>query len=100
MPKLFKKLVQITVKPTDTAKTALFTEEGCYYYNVMPFGLKNAKMTYQCMMDVIFKSMKSQCLDVYVDDLLVKSRDFIRHHNDLEEVLNALRKFNMKLNPK
>lgn len=45
---------QIRMQPADTAKTAFITEEGCYCFNVMPFGLKNTGVTNQRLMDVIF----------------------------------------------
>ena len=57
----------------DEDKTAFTTGRGVYCYKVMPFGLKNAKATFQCMVDKVFKNMIGSTMEVYVDDMLVKS---------------------------
>ena len=48
----------------------------------MPFGLKNAGATYQQAMNAIFKDMIGKIIEVYVDDILVKSNDFFNHENE------------------
>ena len=49
----------------------------------MPFGLKNAGATYQRAMDAIFKDMIGKIMEVYVNNILVKSNDFLRHKEHL-----------------
>nr|GEV67292.1 reverse transcriptase domain-containing protein [Tanacetum cinerariifolium] len=66
----------------------------------MPFGLKNAGATYQRLMDKAFESQIGQNIDVYVDDLVVKSYTEAEMMRDIEETFRTLRKVNMKLNPK
>ncbi|KAK8916007.1 hypothetical protein KSP39_PZI022731 [Platanthera zijinensis] len=75
------------------------TEDGCFSYNMMPFGLKNAGATYQRMMDRIFRKQKGRNLEVYVDDLMIKSQDLKSHIADLEETFGTIRKYKMRLNP-
>lgn len=57
----------------DENKNAFMTENVNYYYKVMPFGLKNVGATYQRMMDRIFKTQARRNIEVYVDDMVVKS---------------------------
>nr|GEZ59698.1 reverse transcriptase domain-containing protein [Tanacetum cinerariifolium] len=66
----------------------------------MPFGLKNAGVTYQRLMDKAFESQMGRNIEVYVDDLVVKSHTEAEMVRDIEETFQTLRKINMKLNPK
>nr|GEX56704.1 reverse transcriptase domain-containing protein [Tanacetum cinerariifolium] len=66
----------------------------------MPFGLKNAGATYQRLMDKVFESQMGQNIEVYVDDLVVKSHTEAKMVRDIEETFQTLHKINMKLNPK
>ena len=65
----------------------------------MPFGLKNAGATYQRLVNKIFKEQISRNMEVYVDDMLVKSKSSMNHVADLEETFDVLQKYKMKLNP-
>nr|GEW99420.1 reverse transcriptase domain-containing protein [Tanacetum cinerariifolium] len=71
-----------------------------YCYTKMPFGLKNAGATYQRLMDKAFKGQVRRNIEVYVDDLVVKSYTEAEMMRDIEETFRTLRKVNMKLNPK
>nr|GEY46926.1 reverse transcriptase domain-containing protein [Tanacetum cinerariifolium] len=66
----------------------------------MPFGLKNAGATYQRLMGKAFESQMGRNIEVYVDDLVVKSHFEAEMIRDIEETFQTLRKINMKLNPK
>ena len=66
---------------------------------MMPFGLKNAGVTYQRLVNHMFCSQIRQNVEVYVDDMLVKSQDVGRHLDDLQETFDTLRQYHMKLNP-
>ncbi|KAK8919324.1 hypothetical protein KSP39_PZI022022 [Platanthera zijinensis] len=90
---------QIRMHPPDVKDVTFVTEDGCFSYNMMPFGLKNAGATYQRMMDRIFREQKGRNLEVYVDDLMVKSRDLGSHVLDLQETFATIRKYKMRLNP-
>src|SRR3954465_2707464 len=90
---------QIMMAEEDKEKTAFITESGTYYYEVMPFGLKNAGATYQRLVNKVFKHQINRNLEVYVDDMLVKSKEKAEHVLDLHETFEVLKKNNMKLNP-
>ncbi|MCI34583.1 gag-pol polyprotein, partial [Trifolium medium] len=70
-----------------------------YHYKVMPFGLKNAGATYQRLMDRVFAQKIGRNLEVYIDDMVVKTTMEGSHHEDLEDILASVRKYNMRLNP-
>ena len=65
----------------------------------MSFGLKNVGATYQWLMSKMFAQQIGRNVQVYVDDMLVKSRREDDHLEDLRETFNTLRSYNMKLNP-
>ena len=73
---------------------------GTYCYVVMPFGLKNADATYQRTMMAIFHDMVHIDMEVYVDDILVKSRTRSEHPQALARILQPSREHNLKMNPK
>ncbi|PNX57945.1 gag-pol polyprotein [Trifolium pratense] len=75
------------------------TESGNYYYNVMPFGLKNAGATYQRMMNKVFNNEIEDMLEVYMDDMIVKSEEEVDHTTHLKKVFDQARKYNMRFNP-
>ncbi|RVW29569.1 Retrovirus-related Pol polyprotein from transposon 17.6 [Vitis vinifera] len=89
---------QIPMSPDDEEKTAFITPHGLYCYKVMPFGLKNAGATYQRLMTKIFKPLIGRSVEVYIDDIVVKSKTREQHILHLQEVF-ILRKYDMKLNP-
>lgn len=76
------------------------TKEGFFCYRVMPFGLKNANATYQGLVNKIFKEQIGHNVEVYVDDMLVKSSTLKGHIRNLSEAFVVLRAYNMNLNPK
>ncbi|GAU46749.1 hypothetical protein TSUD_402740 [Trifolium subterraneum] len=90
---------QIKMAEIDKKKTAFMTKTGNYYYNVMPFGLKNAGATYQRMMNKVFHNEIGDMLEVYMDDMIVKSEEEIDHTVHLKRVFDQARKFNMRFNP-
>ena len=65
----------------------------------MPLGLKNAGATYQRLVNHMFRGLISNSMEVYVDDLLVKSKEQADHLTHLAEAFYILRRFWMKLNP-
>ncbi|XP_061344701.1 uncharacterized protein LOC133290607 [Gastrolobium bilobum] len=78
---------------------AFITQNANYCYTMMPFGLKNAGATYQRMMNEVFRDLIGNCIEVYIDDMIAKSRTSEQHLIDLQGVFERLRKFNMRLNP-
>ena len=83
----------------DQEKTLFVTSQGFFYYKVMPFGLKNADATYQRLMNKMFAHQIGRNVQVYVDDMLMKSQPEDDHLDDLKETFDTLRSYNMKLNP-
>lgn len=65
----------------------------------MSFGLKNLRATYQRLMDTLFYGQIWQNLEVYIDDMVIKTLDKGRHEEDLKETLIFVKRFNMQLNP-
>ena len=65
---------QIPLALDDQEKTTFVTLIGNYYYKVMPFGLKNAGSTYQWMMTKMFEPQLGKNIEVYIDDMVVKSK--------------------------
>ena len=65
---------QIRMAANDAEKMAFRTPIRNFYYTVMPFGLKNARATYQRTMTAIFHDMMREEMEDYVDDIVVKSR--------------------------
>ena len=90
---------QIRMEEADQEKTSFVTSQGLFRYKVMPFRLKNVGTTYQRLMNKMFTHEIGRNVQVYVDDMLVKSLRKNDHLDDLKETFNTLRSYNMKLNP-
>ena len=69
-----------------------------YYYQVMPFGLKNAGSTYQWMMTRMFESQHGKNIEVYNDNMVVKSKVVAKHLSDLGSIFEVLRRHKLRLN--
>ncbi|KAL6321930.1 hypothetical protein AAG906_035834 [Vitis piasezkii] len=91
---------QILMALEDMEKTTFITEWGTYCYKVMPFGLKNAGATYQRVATTLFHDMMHRDIEVYVDDMIVKSQGRADHLEALERFFDRIRKFRLRLNPK
>ena len=74
------------------------TPIGNYHYRVMPFGLKNAGSTYQRMMTRMFESSLEKNIEVYIDNMAMKSKIVAEHLNDLKSVFEILRRHKLCLN--
>ncbi|GLJ36902.1 hypothetical protein SUGI_0745920 [Cryptomeria japonica] len=96
----FSRYNQIKIAPEDQDRTTFTYPWGTYYWNVMPFGLKNAWATYQREMTTIFHDMMHTFMEDYVDDLLAKSFSWAEHLSILEKIFDKLEKFQVRLNPK
>ena len=95
----FSRYNQIRMTEEDQEKTAFITSQGLYCYKVMPFGLKNAGATYQRLVNKMFSKQIGKNMEVYVDDMLVKSKEELAHLDDLKETFATLKQYQMKLNP-
>lgn len=77
---------------------SFISPEANYHYVVMPFGLKNAGATYQRMMTRMFRDKIGSTVEVYIDDMVVKSQEDQRHMDNLLEVFEILRQHRLCLN--
>ncbi|RVW39351.1 Transposon Ty3-I Gag-Pol polyprotein [Vitis vinifera] len=93
----FSRYHQIPMASADEEKIAFITLHGLYCYKVMPFRLKNVGATYQKLMTKIFKPLVGRTVEVYIDDIVVKSKTREKHTLHLQEVFYLLRKYGMKL---
>ena len=96
---------QIPIHPPDAEKTSFINHppppppHGLYCYNVMPFGLKNVGATYQRLVTKMFRPLLNTTMEVYIDDMLVKSKQCPDHATHLQQAFDLLREYGMKLNP-
>ena len=90
---------QIRITPRDREKTAFITMWGNFCYKVMLFSLKNARVTYQRAMVTLFHDMMHKEIEVYVDDLIAKSWENESRVENLRNLFERLRKFQLKLSP-
>ena len=90
---------QIPLSKSDHAKTAFTVDQGLYCNQVIPFSFKNAKATYQQLMNKMFTPFIGKSMEMYVDDMLVKTCRASDHIKDLRDCFNTLRQYKIKLNP-
>ena len=90
---------QILIHLLDAEKTTFITPHSLYCYNLMPFGLKNARATYQRLVTKIFRPLIGKTMVVYINDMLVKTKKCPDHMKHLKETFELLRTNGMKLNP-
>lgn len=93
---LHKGYYQVEIDPEDRHKTAFSLLGTHYAYKKMPFGLVNAPKTFQRAMNTILTGLKNT--KVYMDDLLIYSKDLTEHAKHLELLIERLRKNNIKIN--
>jgi hypothetical protein len=89
---------QIKLKVEDEEKTVFITPYGVYSYQVMPFGLKNARATYQRMMQNCLGKQIGCNVQVYIDDVVITTRGEATLINDLQETFDNLVRYKLKLN--
>ena len=82
----------------DQEKTAFVTPIRNYHYKVMSFGLKNAGSIYQRMMTKMFESQLGKNIEIYIDDIVVKSKMVSEHLGDLRIIFEILRNYKLRLN--
>lgn len=79
--------------------TLFITDQGLYCYKIMSSGLKNAGATDQRLVNKMFAKQLGHNMEVYVDNMFVKSKKASSHFADLEEAFGVLRRYRIKLNP-
>ena len=81
------------------AKSAFITHQGIFEFNRLSFGMANAPMTFQALMTKVLKNLNFKIALVYIDNLIIFSKDFDQHLHHLNLAFNDLRAANLKLNP-
>ena len=69
-------------------KTTFHTHYGSFEWLVMPFGLTNAPAAFQCFINNIFSNLPDMCVIIYLDDILIYSKDMFQHKKHVKEVLH------------
>jgi hypothetical protein len=92
---------QIFMVREDVSKTAFHCPGfiGLFEWVVMTFGLKNPSATYQRSMTMIFHNLLGVLMEVYIDDVVVKSVGFKEHMTDLILSLERMKKYGQQMNP-
>ena len=83
----------------DHEKTTFVTPIGNYHYKAIPFGLKNIRLTYQKMMTKMFESQMGKNIEVYIYNMLVKSKIVSKYIEDLTNIFEILRGHKLRFNP-
>ena len=95
----FSRNNQIKMAPKDMTRTTFTMGWWIYCYIVMPFGLKNARATYQRMDTTLLHDMMHNEVEVYVDDMIVKSKDRKGHIINLRKFFKRIKEYRLRLNP-
>ena len=90
---------QIELDPETRHKSAFVTHDGVYEFTRMPFGLRNAPMSFQMLMSQVLKGLNWKFVLCYIDDILVFSSTFDEHIEHLGQVFQRLREANLTLKP-
>lgn len=90
---------QINMNSLDVPKTESMSNICNYYYNVMPLRFKNIDTTYRMLMNVVLSNQIGCTLEVYIDDMVVKTHEEENQCGDLEDILKSVKRYNMRLNP-
>ena len=88
---------QIMVDPADCEKTAFICHRGLFEFVRMPFGLANGPSHFQRIMDSVFRDLLGVCVMVYIDDIVIYSKNFEEHLAHLETVFSRLSKFGLQI---
>ena len=94
----FQRYHQIPLALDDQENTAFVTSIRNYHYKVMPLGLTNVGSTYQRMMTRMFELQLGKNIEIYIDDMVVKSKMISEHLGDLRVIFKILRKYKLHLN--
>ena len=94
----FQGYYQIPLTLDNQEKISFVTPIGNYHYKLMPFGLKNDGFTYQRMMTKMFEAQTGKNIEVYIDDMMVKSKIVSEHIGDLTNIFKILKGHKLRLN--
>ena len=89
---------EIPMYPLYSVNNTFITPTEMHCYNVMPFGLKNVRATYQHMMSLIFEPLLGKTMEAYIDDMLVKLKSREDHLAHLREAFQLMKRHRLRLN--
>lgn len=95
----YKGYYQIWMQKEDEDKITFYTNHGAFCYQKMHIRLKTARAAYQSLVDKIFQNQIGRSVEVYVEDMVIKSKNETTLSRDFDETLKTLEKSQMKLNP-
>ena len=90
---------QIQVNPSDCEKTAFICHRGLFEFVRMPFGLANGPSHFQRVMDFAFRDLLGVCVMVYIDDIVIYSKNLEEHISHLETVFSKLAEYGLQVKP-
>lgn len=90
---------QIGMHPEDKEKTAFIVEFGLYQFNRLSMGLVNSASSFQRVLEKVLAPLKYNCCLVYIDDIVVFSKNFEEHLDNLEKVFKRLDEAGLRLKP-
>lgn len=96
----YKGYHQIPMAPEDMENTAFVTDNSIFCYTRMPFGLKTVHVEFQEMVNDIFGEQIGRNMEIYVDDIILKSKKVERLPQVMKETFSKIRQVRMHLNPK
>src|SRR5215204_4798054 len=88
---------QVEMKPENVEFTVFTTEFGIYEFLVISFGLMNAPLTFQQLVDKIFISSEKNFILVYIDDIIIFSRTWTEHLDHIQQTFTRLQESNLKI---
>jgi len=91
---------QLPLHPDDQEKTAFVCHRGLFEWTRLPMGLCNASQLFQRAMEVVLKGLIGNVCMLYIDDIVVYSKDAAEHERHLALMFERLRQYNLRLNPK
>ena len=94
----FQGYQQIALATKNQEKTSFISPEANYHYTVNSFGFKNVRATYQRTMTRMFRKKIGNMVEVYIDDMVVKSKEDQRHVSDLANIFEVLKRHKLRLN--
>jgi hypothetical protein len=89
---------QVPLEENSKKYTGFVTHKGCYEFNVMPFGLANSPSTYQYAMTKMLEEYIGDFIYVFIDDVIIFSKNLEEHVEHCRKVLEKCKKHNMKIN--
>lgn len=85
--------------PIIAPKKVFMFNHSNYYYNIKPFGLNNVVATYKRLMNVVFLKKTGHNLEIYIDEMNVKTSEWESHAAGLKDIIGLVKRYNMSMNP-